>query len=489
LSFANQAYLATDGTPYEVAIGDLDGDGHPDIAAANSSVGLVSVFKNSTTGPSALSFGQKTDYATSFDTHAIAIGDVDGDGKPDLVTGDFVTGFVSLLRNQIGEPTITPSGANPVSGDIVNRLIIDSTVQTLNGSPYAQRHYDILPANNAATATATVTLYFTQQDFDAYNAAPNHGGDLPHGPNDAADKAHLRIYQYHGFSATGVPGTYSSVGLVIQPADSNIVWNASYQWWAVTFDVTGFSGFFVSSAGFSFNQTPAPVITANGPTHFCGSLTPVILQSSADTLNQWYKDGHLINGATARIFTAADSGVYTVATSNNGIISPQSASVAITVTPVPAKPVVSMSSGNLQSSAATGNQWYHNDSLLAGVTGQYYHPLDSGAYTVKVTIDSCTSPESDSYPYRPAAITDTTGKVRLVPNPTKGMVALVFPNNAAGVSYHAVIIDMEGRVLLDIGGVQNGGHLDLNGLAPGIYSCHVFSSDGRHVYTVRIEKL
>src|SRR6185436_3010675 len=97
--------------------------------------------------------------------------------------------------------------------------------QTFNGNAYVQRHYDIEPVNNPATATATVTLYFTQQDFDNFNAFPGHGLDLPHNPTDVANKANLRVYQYHGFSTTSLPGSYSGPAQEIDPGDNKIIWN------------------------------------------------------------------------------------------------------------------------------------------------------------------------------------------------------------------------------------------------------------------------
>jgi hypothetical protein len=74
-----------------------------------------------------------------------------------------------------------------------------------------------------------------------------HGLDLPTSPADAAGIANLRVYQYHGFSTTSLPGSYSGNAVEIDPADANIVWNAAAQYWEVSFDVNGFSGFFVSS--------------------------------------------------------------------------------------------------------------------------------------------------------------------------------------------------------------------------------------------------
>lgn len=484
LSFIDQAYMATDGTPYGVAIGDLDGDGHPDIAAGNADFGLVSVFRNMISTSGTLSFAPKVDYATGFESWAVAIGDLDGDGKPDLVTGNYGTGTVSLLRNQIGEPTVTPSGNNPVSGIIVNHLTIDPSVQTLNGSPYVQRHYDIQPDNQPATATATVTLYYTQADFDAFNAYAGHGADLPQGPNDAAGIANLRIYQYHGFSATDIPGTYSGMGLVIDPADSNIVWNAADQWWEVTFTVTGFSGFFASNNSFVYNQTPAPVITAGSSTHLCGSGT-VVLQSSADTANQWYKDGILINGAMGDSYPATDSGVYTVTTTHNGLVSPPSAGITVTQSPVPGQPVITLSGVNLQSSAAAGNQWYLDEVALTGATGQSYHPTDTGQYTVRVTLDSCTGDESVAYDYKGAG--DSSSVTRVAPNPTKGVVTLILGGSSGGV-FQVNIVDMEGRNCMSLGGLVNGSQVSLVNLAPGIYTAHIFSMDGKQVYAVKVVK-
>ncbi len=144
--------------------------------------------------------------------------------------------------------TVTPiPGGNALSGEVIFKVTIDPAVTSFNNQPYVQRHYDIMPVSNAATAQATVKLYFTQQDFDNFNAAPAHGLDLPTAPTDAAGIANLRVYQYHGFSTTSLPGSYSGNAVEIDPLDANIVWNAAAQYWEVSFEVSGFSGFFVSS--------------------------------------------------------------------------------------------------------------------------------------------------------------------------------------------------------------------------------------------------
>jgi Leucine-rich repeat (LRR) protein len=152
------------------------------------------------------------------------------------------TPYQSLLLS------ITPAaGANTLGGEVNFKVTIDPVVSSFNNQPYVQRHYDITPTVNAANAQAIVTLYFTQQEFDNFNATPAHGLDLPTGPADAAGIANLRVYQYHGFSASSAPGTYAGNAVEIDPLDAGIVWDAAAAYWQVSFAVNGFSGFFVSS--------------------------------------------------------------------------------------------------------------------------------------------------------------------------------------------------------------------------------------------------
>lgn len=146
---------------------------------------------------------------------------------------------------------ILPSGGSPVSGAIIVCTKYESVVPTFNSQAYCQRHYDIEPAVGAPTATGTITLYYTQAEFDAYNAANGILPDLPNAPGHAAGIANLRITQYHGTSGTGLPGSYSGSQELIDPADGNIVWNATASRWEITFTVTGFSGFFVHSGAYA----------------------------------------------------------------------------------------------------------------------------------------------------------------------------------------------------------------------------------------------
>jgi hypothetical protein len=76
-----------------VAIGDLNGDGKPDLAVANAGSNTVSVLLGNGDG----TFGAKTDYTTGSFPASVAIGDLNGDGKPDLAVASFYSNAVSVL--------------------------------------------------------------------------------------------------------------------------------------------------------------------------------------------------------------------------------------------------------------------------------------------------------------------------------------------------------------------------------------------------------
>jgi Repeat of unknown function (DUF5650)/Secretion system C-terminal sorting domain len=145
--------------------------------------------------------------------------------------------------------SITPGGASPVNGTVNSKLWIEASVPTFAGIPFVSRHYEITPVTNTTTATGRITLYFLQPEFNDFNAHAGSILDLPTGPSDAIGKANLRIGKYSGTSSdgTGLPGTYTSGAMVINPNDADIIWNSNNSRWEVSFDVTGFSGFILQT--------------------------------------------------------------------------------------------------------------------------------------------------------------------------------------------------------------------------------------------------
>ncbi|MFC4261374.1 T9SS type A sorting domain-containing protein [Ferruginibacter yonginensis] len=138
---------------------------------------------------------------------------------------------------------VTGTGANPVNGTTAARVWLETT----QPAQYVKRHYEITPENNASTATGNVILYFTQQEFNDFNAV--NALKLPVNAADAAGIANLRIEKRPGTSSdeTGLPNSYTGTPITINPSDAAIIWNATFSRWEVTVPVTGFSGFFVKT--------------------------------------------------------------------------------------------------------------------------------------------------------------------------------------------------------------------------------------------------
>ncbi len=175
----------------------------------------------------------------------------------------FSNGCIDLITK------VTPNGANPVSGSTWAWVWIEGT----QDPQFVNRHYEITPDNNASVATGRITLYFKQQEFTDFNAVNTI--KLPTNSSDASGKANLIIEKYGGVSydQSGLPYSYTGSMIVINPSDADIVWNSTQSRWEVSFDVTGFSGFFVKT------------ISAPLPLHlltFSGSK-----QSNNEVLLQW----------------------------------------------------------------------------------------------------------------------------------------------------------------------------------------------------------
>jgi len=89
-------------TPLLVAIGDLDGDGNPDLAVANANSDDVSVLLGAGDG----SFATQARFGAGISPRSIAIGDLDGDGIPDLAVANGASNDVSVLLGA-GDGTFT----------------------------------------------------------------------------------------------------------------------------------------------------------------------------------------------------------------------------------------------------------------------------------------------------------------------------------------------------------------------------------------------
>ena len=98
IAFSAPATFTTGSGTFSVSIADIDGDGKPDLAVANQLTSGVSVLHNTSTVGS-ISFAAQVTFGVGYEPTSIAFGDIDGDGKPDMVVSNFDSNSVSILRN------------------------------------------------------------------------------------------------------------------------------------------------------------------------------------------------------------------------------------------------------------------------------------------------------------------------------------------------------------------------------------------------------
>ena len=80
-SFAAPVSYTVGSSPYASALGDFNGDGKPDLAVANNSSKSISVLPGNGDG----TFGTKTDYDVGLNAFGVVITDLNGDSKLDIV--------------------------------------------------------------------------------------------------------------------------------------------------------------------------------------------------------------------------------------------------------------------------------------------------------------------------------------------------------------------------------------------------------------------
>lgn len=158
---------------------------------------------------------------------------------------------------------VTPTpGPNALAGNVEIKEWIEANTFNM-----VRRHYQITPASNAGTAQGRVTLYFTPADFQAYNA----NGNIPLPTQDNSTPlyaANIEVVKYSGTSPNGLPGGYPAQTPVILTGSAlKLWWEGAY--YSITFDVTGFSGFFVKT---SSQTIPLTLLSFEGKATATGNL-------------------------------------------------------------------------------------------------------------------------------------------------------------------------------------------------------------------------
>ena len=135
-----------------------------------------------------------------------------------------------------------------------------------------------------------------------------------------------------------------------------------------------------------------PLVTPPGPLAFCPGDSMTLDAGAGYASYQWSLDGNAISGASKELFTASQSGNYTVFVTNAGGCSGSSQEMAVTIYPPPVKPVITRGGSQLTSSGAAAYQWSFMGTPQSGDTMQTVSPAQDGSYFVTITdANGCTA--------------------------------------------------------------------------------------------------
>ncbi|MBS7229520.1 VCBS repeat-containing protein [Flavobacterium psychroterrae] len=88
--------------PRGIATGDFDGDGKPDLAATSSTYNSIVIFRNTSTTIGNINFLDKLSVTTGTGPLGLVVGDIDYDGKPDVVVANNTKYYISTAKYIIG---------------------------------------------------------------------------------------------------------------------------------------------------------------------------------------------------------------------------------------------------------------------------------------------------------------------------------------------------------------------------------------------------
>jgi hypothetical protein len=225
-TFAPIVSLAVEGDQLQgIAIADYDGDGTPDVAVSafhaagfNYYNGAVSVHRNLTAaGASTPDFASPVRFVTA-NLHGLATGDINGDGRPDLVVSEF--SFVSVMLNTTpaagAQPAFAPlqrigaGGLRATVGDLDGDGrddVVSAWSVLLNRTPAAAETATFDPVTTPAAGTALGEASLGDFDGDGLPDLAQVGGNLTAGVmlNETQADGTLAFGPWALFGADGTP--------------------------------------------------------------------------------------------------------------------------------------------------------------------------------------------------------------------------------------------------------------------------------------------
>lgn len=330
LSFSAPQTILTDDRPWGIDFGDLDGDSKPDVVVASITKKSITVLNNEST-PGTLSF-QKSIIPTTYINRHVRIGDIDGDGKPDVAftsvddtNNSIMASKVSVMRNAACMvPVATPPGPLTICSGFPLRLF--STVGGGVTYDWKQNNIVVYSGPNAYYDVSASGQYTVTETSEAGNCVKTSntvdvtvGTVTPLGPATATNNGPIcsggtlqlsvnnvgaTTYQWTG------PQGYTGTGLTPSPITNFTVENSGR--YSLDILVGGCLAQQTSTIA-EVIDIPTFQVSVPGSGIVCQEQTTTlsIVPNSPNFTYQWFEESTgAIMGATASSVVVGTSGNY-----------------------------------------------------------------------------------------------------------------------------------------------------------------------------------
>ncbi|MEU8764259.1 FG-GAP-like repeat-containing protein [Streptomyces sp. NPDC048659] len=310
--------------PADVAVGDFDEDGAPDLATANTNTHNVSVVPGRGDG----TFGTAVPYALGAGTgpQGVAASDLDGDGHLDLVTANQSNGTLSVLKGDgtggFGTPSSVPTGLSLPSKVKLADVDGDGDADAVVVAPGSPGRVAVLPGDGSG-GFGTANVLSAGANLSSASVADVNGDGRPDLLVSSAGTHEVLVFEGDGTGAFGTPLAFGLNGGRTPQATATADLDGDGRTDVVTANLNT-SAAFVDDASVLLNTTNRAPKAGNGSYAHIGADTPLVVAAPGVLGAATDADGDPL---TASLVTGPAHGTLTLAADGSFTYQPDSAYV------------------------------------------------------------------------------------------------------------------------------------------------------------------